>query len=105
MAHPAETFRITWQGIGIEISYCQQWLSGDIGGCNIAHLEIKAIEPERARLPMNETGYRSHFCPHENIMAYGGAKAFVIAWLENDAKLREWQVYLEKSRQADLFEL
>ncbi len=89
----------------IEISYCPQWLAKDIDGYNIAHLEIRAIEPENARLPITETGYKSHFFHHADIEQYGDAVEFVTAWLENAAKSREWQTHLEKSKQPDLFEL
>ena len=109
MTQPSQTYRITWQGIAIEISYCPQWLasefSGDIDGYNIAHLEIRAIEPERTRLPITETGYKSHFCQHADIEQYGGAIGFVTAWLESEARSAAWQNHIEKSRQGDLFEL
>ncbi len=105
MTQPTQTYRITWQGIAVDISYCPQWLAKDIDGYNIAHLEIRAIEPERARLPITETGYKSHFCHHADVERHGGAVAFVTVWLENAAKSSEWQAYLEKSKQPDLFEL
>jgi len=55
-----ETFRIEWSGIAIEIRYEPHWLGMDIG-YDTAHLEIESIAPERAHLPITETGYRSHF--------------------------------------------
>ena len=105
MTHPLEISRLTWQGITIKISYCKQWSSSDIDGHNVAHLEVEAVEPERARLPMTETGYRSHFCQHADIMEYESAAAFVTAWLDSEAKSRDWQAYIGKSKQPDLFEL
>ena len=105
MTQPIQTHRITWKGIVIEISYCPRWLEGDIDGYNIAHLEIKAIEPERAPLPITETGYKSHFCQCADIEQYGGAIEFVTAWLDSEARSAAWQNHIEKSRQGDLFEL
>jgi len=105
MTHTHITERIIWQGIAIEIRYCRAWLSEDINGYNIAHLEIETLEPKRSPLPMTETGYKSHFCQHADILEYGGAKEYVTAWLESEAKSASWKSYIEESRQADLFEL
>jgi len=50
-----QIYRFTWQNIEIEARYNpSQWNV-------IAHLEIEAINPERAALPITETGYLSHF--------------------------------------------
>ena len=104
MTQPTQNHHITWQGIAIEISYCPQWLSGDIDSYNVAHLEIRTIEPERTRLPITETGYKSHFCQNADIEQYGGVVAFVTAWLESEARSAAWQNHIENSKQGDLFE-
>lgn len=50
-----QAYRFTWRGIEIEAIYTPlQWKT-------IAHLEVRSIKPERAPLPITETGYRSHF--------------------------------------------
>jgi hypothetical protein len=79
MSRPYQTDQLVWNNITIEIRYCPAWLSRDVDGFNIAHLEIKAIEPKRARLPMTETGYRSHFVQHEEIMSYDGPLTYAKA--------------------------
>lgn len=94
MIQLTQTHRIIWQGIAIKISYCPKWLVseilGDIDGYNIAHLEITAIKPKRAPLPITETGYKSHFCQHADIEQHGGAIEFVTAWLDHEAKRLGW---------------
>lgn len=103
MARKYETHQIDWNGITIQIRYCSAWLSRDVDGFNIAHLEIKAVIPDRARLPMADTGYHSHFRAATDIAAYKGPVGFVTAWLEHEAQSKDWQDYLESSKQGELF--
>lgn len=93
-----QTYRFQWQGIEIEATYTPlKW------GV-IAHLEIRSIHPVRARLPISETGYRSHFHPPGTIDANGGdVIGQVIAWLDEAAAKPEWRRYIEVSRQGELF--
>jgi len=94
-----QIYRFTWQNIEIEARYNpSQWNV-------IAHLEIEAINPERAALPITETGYLSHFHEIGSIERdYGGdVVEAVTAWLDKEAKSKKWQDYIEKSRQGELF--
>src|SRR5690606_2796113 len=71
-----EHHEIVWNGVRIAISYEPRWLSlSDDYGLDTAHLEIEAIEPERAMLPITETGYRSHFTTAATVDGYGGPVA------------------------------
>ena len=93
-----QSYRFTWQGIEIEALYTPlKW--------NVtAHLEIRSVSPERARLPITDTGYRSHFHPPGTIEANGGdVVAQVIAWLDKEATKPDWRAYLDASRQGQLF--
>jgi len=102
----AETSTIDWQGLGIKVRYEPYWLSNpDDGddGYDIAHLEIEAVRPERAVLPITETGYRSHFTSRAEIEGYGGPVAFVRQWLDAVAATPEWRAYVQRSRQMSLF--
>ena len=72
-----EQYQMTWQGILIDIRYQPHWLRAYA----VAHLELQTLKPERATLPMTETGYRSHFTDREDIEQAGGAVAYVRAWL------------------------
>lgn len=84
---------IQWQGMAIQIRHVAGWAAG------YDHLEIRTIEPDRAKLPITETGYRSHFLPGWELEEQGGAVTFVTAWLEHAAQSTEWQA----ARQLSLF--
>tara|TARA_R110000787_G_scaffold65861_6_gene148103 strand:- start:19144 stop:19446 length:303 start_codon:yes stop_codon:yes gene_type:complete len=90
-------YRMVWEGITISIKHTpQRWNVID-------HIEIRSVKPERAPLPITETGYKSHFIQEEYLNEYGGAEGFVLAWLEHEAKTPAWKTRLEKSKQFCLF--
>lgn len=84
---PIETFTAIWQGITLEITYGRpHWLNvRDLVGYDIAHLTVCSVAPVRASLPITETGYRSSYPSVETVADYGGAVAFVLAWLDQEA--------------------
>lgn len=94
-----QTYRLTWQGIKIEAVYTPlKWKV-------IAHLEIRSISPERAPLPITDTGYRSHFHPCGTVESRGGdVVAQVRAWLDEEATSPQWRTHVEASRQGRLFD-
>lgn len=97
MQHP-QTYHFQWEGIEIEAIY------SPIKWGVIAHLEIRSIRPERAPLPITETGYKSHFHSCGTVEANGGdVVAQIIAWLDEEAAKPEWRAYAAKSRQGELF--
>ena len=66
-----ETFTTDWLGITLSVSYEASWL-GSVRPADraIAHLQVESVNPERAPLPITDTGYRSHFrSPSERITA------------------------------------
>lgn len=92
----------TGGGIRIAISYEPDWLSlGKISGYH-AHLQLESVAPGRAPLPITETGYRSHFTHAATIDSFGGALAFVEAWLDEEACKPAWREYARQSRQLAL---
>lgn len=93
-----QTHRFAWQGIEIEARYTPlKWGVID-------HLEIRSITPERARLPITETGYRSHFHQPGPVESHGGdVVALVTAWLDDEAATPTWRAYVEASRQGAMF--
>ncbi|MBD3728235.1 MAG: hypothetical protein IE933_00860 [Sphingomonadales bacterium] len=94
-----QTYRFQWAGIEIEATYYSPIKWGVI-----AHLEIRSIQPERAPLPITETGYKSHFHACGTVEANGGdVVAQIIAWLDEAATKPEWRAYAAKSRQGELF--
>lgn len=95
-----QTYNLIWQDIELEVSYePKAW-----GGAT-AHLKIQSIKPARAPLPVTETGYRSHYHPvgmiEENYA--GDVIKAVTEWLDEAAKGKDWQRYVERSRQGELF--
>ena len=98
-----EQFSIEWRGIAIRVSFAANWLNMAARGYGTAHIEVLSIDPDRAPLPMTETGYRSHFTSAETVAAYGGPVAFVQRWLEEEAKSPTWKSYEATSRQFSLF--
>lgn len=70
------------------------------------HIEIDHIElhaEDRQKLPVTETGYRSHFIHESHIEPYGSALAFVQAWLDHEGQSREWQAHVAATQQLSLF--
>jgi hypothetical protein len=93
-----QTYRFNWKGIEIEVIY------SPIKWGVIAHLEIRSIQPERAPLPITETGYKSHFHDCGTVEAKGGdVVAQIVAWLDEEAAKPEWRAYAAKNRQGELF--
>ena len=97
-----ETFRTEWDGITIETRWEPNWLNISAGS-DRSHLEIEAIAPEGAPLPISETGYRSHFTSAKTVAAYGGPVNYVDAWLETDSLTPDWLRLQEERRQLTLF--
>lgn len=99
-----EVHALHWRGVDIEITFERHWLGIDPSRFGAtAHLTMTAKTPDRARLPITETGYRSHFLAAEGTDAAGGPVAYVEAWLDHMARSREWTAYEQASRQLSLF--
>jgi len=83
------TETMDWQGITLSVSYEANWLNMERSSKHaVAHLQVEAISPMRARLPITETGYRSHFQHPGAIAMVGGALAYVRIWLDEEAQSR-----------------
>lgn len=95
-----EQHEITWTSghltIHIGITFDTSW------GI-VEHLVVQSISPEKARLPITETGYRSHFVQPGTVAAYGGPVAATRALLDEAAETKEWQDYVASARQGSLF--
>lgn len=89
------TQQIEWQGITITITHRKAWPIN-----NFSHIEVKADQ----RLPMTETGYKSHFMPSEALSEYDGVIDFVIQWLNATCQSKEWLAHMESLRQPNLFD-
>lgn len=101
---PSKTYRITWQNIEIDVRHTPSYFPAfeEAYGFSMDHLEVKAIAPERAPLPITETGYRSIFVPNLDIEAFGGVEQYILTALDHEAARPEW---LEKKAALDQFNL
>ena len=105
MTRNYEKHRLEWNGITIDVQYCRTWLDcyDQIYGYPLANLTIEAVDPERAPLPITETGSCSHFTRPDEIDAVGGPGAFVCAALDEAAQDPAWLERQAAARQVSLF--
>lgn len=89
-----KSFTLAWSERDIEVRYQANWLNSGQW-----HIELWCEE----RLPVTETGYRSHFVPMAELADEAAIRAFVLAWLDEAAKSLKWRRYVEESRQLKLF--
>lgn len=92
-----QTYSIEWGGLAITITFEPDWLNMGY----TSHLQIHAAE--KARLPITETGYRSHFIPTGTVEALGGPTDYVLDWLDQAAKSKAWLAHEAQSKQLSLF--
>ena len=93
-----QTHEIEWQGIRICVRYAPvKWNV-------ISHIEIEAIEPVLAHLPITPTGYLSHHIPIGSVEAeFDNVADCILSWLDARAQSAEWREHVEKSAQGELF--
>lgn len=77
-----EQHKITWRSVEIEITYTPKKFG------MVDHIELRT--KNKAKLPMTETGYRSHFVNIGTVEHHGGAVDFVTAWLDHEAERTSW---------------
>lgn len=87
---------VVWRGIIIHVLYDTRYY----GDPDLHHLDIQAVDPLNAKLPITRTGYLSHFFHGEGLTDVGAA---VIAWLEEEAAKPEWKSVEAAARQLSLF--
>ena len=89
---------MTWQDIEISIYYKPRWIKSS----SISHLEIHSLEPDRAPLPVTETGYKSHFFHSDEIFFEMALKQMVEQWLDEAAQSPKWQAYTSSQQNQQL---
>ncbi len=99
------TAAFEWRGVTVSVSYEPNWLNMRATRWDMArsHLEVRAVAPEGARLPITETGYRSYFLHPDDVTEAGGPAEYVRAWLDHAAQSPEWRRRVEAARQLTLF--
>lgn len=68
------------------------------------HVEVEALAPKKAAMPITETGYRSQFLSALELINAGGPVTFVTAWLDREAQSKDWQKRQAVRQQGDLFQ-
>ena len=86
---------LDWHGILIQVTLEKQRF--------VDHLQIETLDPQRAPLPITETGYRSHFISKDVIEEAGGPAAYVQNWLDAAASHKGWYEQEAAIRQLALF--
>jgi hypothetical protein len=61
------------------------------------------LAPSTSKLPITETGYRSHFLSEVEVETLGGPLDYVRAWLDAEAAMPEWREQQQAARQMALF--
>ena len=101
-----DVFNITWEGIEIEIT-CNEpdYMKShrEIYGYRILHIEVKSLDPEKAPLPITETGYKSIFIAEPELAGKGGSLKYVTSYIDHEAKSEKWKNCQKNSRQFNLF--
>ena len=105
-AAPSKTrYEIDWRdpasgkAVRVRITHSRDYL-----GQGQDHIEVQSLTPAKAPLPITETGYRSHFISPLELINAGGPVTFVTAWLDREAKAKDWQKQVATRAQGDLFQ-
>lgn len=91
-------YHLEWRGTCLLVRHCPDWFSLDSGFVT-HHIEIRS--EGRMPFPISKTGYRSQFLNGADALTEfdNDPLTFVIWWLEEAAKSKEWQ----EQQQLDLF--
>ena len=89
------TETLDWHGFFVQVTFERQRF--------VDHIQIETLEPQRAPLPITETGYRSHFIAKGIVEDAGGPSAYVLAWLNDSATGKGWYEIEAGLRQLSLF--
>jgi len=100
-----EIHSLDWRDVRVEIHYRSDWSPAyrEVYGQPLSLLEVRSVEPERAPLPITDSGYRSHFTVAEEIESAGGPVLFVQSALDEAAEDPGWIECEAAARQMSLF--
>lgn len=98
-----QTIKAIWNNIAITIDYVPNYSNSvkELTGETLSHLEVRSVNKQK--LPITETGYRSHFTSKKEIDIFDGAEQYILAWLNQESHSKEWQDYMLSSQQLRLF--
>ena len=101
MSHTYEEHLMKWEGIPLTLHLKRHFSSAieQLYGYELVHVTVRAWEGG----PTTETGFRSLFLSMQQLTEAGGLVAFVQSWLDDSARLTQWQEYLQTQQQLNLF--
>jgi hypothetical protein len=74
-----ETFRLVIEGQEMLVTYEPYWSDGEFA---VGHFEFRSPFEPRRRIPVSETGYRSHFAAMPDIEACESAELYARLFVE-----------------------
>ena len=100
------THIINWHGTDIQITtstliYLDTFQ--DVYGYRLIHIEVKTINPEKAPLPITNTGYKSIYITEPELQSCGGSVKLILDEINALATSPEWKELDIKARQYSLF--
>lgn len=97
-------YTLIWNGIHIHVIHTANVSAAyhEIYGYCLSRLEVEAISPARASLPITKTGYLSHYIRTDSIDHYDGPVAYVRLWLDSEAQNPAWLALRDTTAQLSL---
>ncbi len=97
---------INWRGTDIQITTSAPIYSNafkKVYGYQLMHIEVKTINPEKAPLPITNTGYKSIYITEPELHSCGGSVQLILDEINASANSPEWKELDFKARQYSLF--
>ena len=98
LAATKTTHKLVWRDVTCRVTHTPDYISK-----GWTHLELIVVKPKGAPVPITGTGYLSHFLDEDLLAKHDGPVAFFTAWLEREARTKQWAKTEFKWRQGDLF--
>jgi hypothetical protein len=92
------THRITWRGVTCTVTHTRNHINE---GWSL--LDVRVIAPKGAPLPITTTGHRTRGLDEDEVVAAGGAVAFVTAWMDAESVNPGYAYAVAHWKQLDLF--
>lgn len=92
------TATFVWRHLKLRVTHTPDYINP-----GWSHIELHVLAPKGAPCPVTMTGYLSHFLDAGELAAANGPVVFFTAWLDREAKSKEWAKVEFRWRQGDLF--
>lgn len=98
LATTKTTHKLVWRDVTYRVTHTPNYNSK-----GWTHLELLVVKPKGAPVPITSTGYLSHFLDEDLLAKHGGPLAYILGWIELEARTRAWAKADFKWRQLELF--